>query len=89
MALQLSVFAAEHPDEAVGYMMDVFKDIGGSINDWGVYRFNEWKFIIEKYGLPIENMKFDFIEVAALEPESKFITREALGVAINSVVVAV
>ena len=38
----------------------------------------------EKYGIPIENTKFDFVEVSVLRPESTFITREAPGIGSNS-----
>ena len=37
----------------------------------------------EKYGIPIENAKFDFVEVAVIKSGSNFITREAPGVGVN------
>lgn len=37
----------------------------------------------DKYGIPIENIKFDFVEVAVLKPGSTFITREAPGIGLN------
>lgn len=37
----------------------------------------------EKYGLPIKNTRFDFVEVAVLKPGSRFITREAPGMSVN------
>jgi filamentous hemagglutinin len=37
----------------------------------------------ERYGLPAENTQFDFIEVAVLNPNSNYITREAPGIGIN------
>ena len=37
----------------------------------------------EKYGIPVENAQFDFVEVAALNPDSTFITREAPGLGAN------
>lgn len=37
----------------------------------------------EKYGISVENTRFDFVEVAVLNPGSTFITREAPGFGVN------
>jgi len=37
-----------------------------------------------KYGIPAENMAFDFIETATLKPGASFITREAPGLGANA-----
>ena len=37
----------------------------------------------QKYGIPIENTNFDFVEVAVLKSDSRFITREAPGIGSN------
>ncbi len=36
-----------------------------------------------KYGIPVENANFDFVEAARVHPESHFITREAPGIGSN------
>lgn len=37
----------------------------------------------KKYGIPIQNVKFDFIELAVAKPGSSFITRESPGIGVN------